>query len=85
MPSVATKDWRLSPDVRKRVQDLCAKHDATRNSAGELRRGFKEVDDPRQVPGAVVGSNLSISFPAWEPADLLTTPGQAQERNLHRT
>ncbi|MBO0735542.1 MAG: TauD/TfdA family dioxygenase [Alphaproteobacteria bacterium] len=30
---------------------LC-RHDATHNSAGELRRGFTEVTDPRRTPGA---------------------------------
>ena len=43
----------LPRDLRTRVLNLNAKHDASRNSAGELRRGFKEVDDPREVPGAV--------------------------------
>lgn len=43
----------LPADIKKRADRLSCKHDASRNSAGELRRGYREVDDPREVPGAV--------------------------------
>ena len=32
---------------------MSCKHDASRNSAGELRRGYQEVTDPRDGPGAI--------------------------------
>ena len=43
----------LPADLKARVQGLRCKHDSSRNSVGELRRGFKEVADPRDSPGAV--------------------------------
>jgi taurine dioxygenase len=43
----------LSPDMKARIEGLRCKHDASRNSAGELRRGHPEVSDPRDAPGAV--------------------------------
>jgi len=42
----------LPDDLRRRVEGLVCRHDSSRNSAGELRRGFKEVTDPRETPGA---------------------------------
>jgi taurine dioxygenase len=42
----------LPDDLRQRVETLVCRHDASRNSAGELRRGFTEVTDPRETPGA---------------------------------
>jgi taurine dioxygenase len=42
----------LPEELKARVQGLVCRHDASRNSAGELRRGFKEVTDPRETPGA---------------------------------
>jgi taurine dioxygenase len=42
----------LSEELRRRVEGHLCRHDASRNSAGELRRGFTEVGDPRQAPGA---------------------------------
>jgi taurine dioxygenase len=42
----------LSDEMKRRVEGLVCRHDASRNSAGELRRGFKEVTDPRETPGA---------------------------------
>ena len=39
--------------VRERIETLGCRHDASRNSAGELRKGYKEVTDPRQTPGAI--------------------------------
>jgi taurine dioxygenase len=43
----------LADDIKARIQKLSCKHDSSRNSVGELRRGFKEVADPRDAPGAV--------------------------------
>jgi taurine dioxygenase len=41
------------PAVLKRaVEDKIAIHDASRNSAGLLRKGYKDVTDVRQTPGA---------------------------------
>ena len=42
----------MPEDLRRRVQGLSCIHDASRNSAGELRVGFKDVGDPRQAVGA---------------------------------
>lgn len=42
----------LPDDLRQRIEGLSCRHDASRNSAGELRRGFAEVSDPSQTPGA---------------------------------
>lgn len=39
--------------VRQRLDSLKLRHDSSLNSVGELRRGFTEVTDPRQTPGAV--------------------------------
>lgn len=39
--------------LRERVQRLQLKHDATYNSAGGLRHGVVEYDDPRHTPGWV--------------------------------
>ena len=41
----------LPAALQARVRHLSCKHDATRNSAGGLRRGMKDVDDPRTSPG----------------------------------
>jgi taurine dioxygenase len=38
--------------LRQQVEGRICRHDASRNSAGELRRGFTEVTDPRETPGA---------------------------------
>jgi len=43
---------RLDGALRARIAGRRCRHDASRNSAGELRRGFAEIDDPRQVVGA---------------------------------
>jgi len=43
----------LSADLKARVEGLTCKHDASRNSVGELRRGFSDNMDPRETPGAV--------------------------------
>ena len=42
----------LPAALRARVAGLACVHDASRNSAGELRRGFDDVTDPRQTKGA---------------------------------
>lgn len=43
----------LPAHLRQRVETLQCKHDATRNSAGGLRRGMVDTGDPRDSPGAV--------------------------------
>jgi taurine dioxygenase len=42
----------LPEALRRKVEGRVCRHDASRNSAGELRRGSTEVTDPRQAPGA---------------------------------
>ncbi len=42
----------MPKQLRDRVRGLRAIHDATYNSAGQLRKGFKEISDPREAPGA---------------------------------
>ena len=42
----------LPEALRRQVEGRFCRHDATYNSAGELRRGFSEVADPRHAPGA---------------------------------
>jgi taurine dioxygenase len=42
----------LADELRQRIEGRVCRHDGTYNSAGELRRGFSEVTDPRQAPGA---------------------------------
>ncbi len=43
----------LPAELKRTIIGLQCKHDSSRNSAGELRKGFKEVTDPRAAPGAV--------------------------------
>jgi taurine dioxygenase len=43
----------LPESVRDQIETLGCRHDASRNSAGELRKGYKEVTDPREAPGAI--------------------------------
>jgi len=43
----------LSPELKKSIEGLRCVHDASRNSAGELRMGYEDVDDPRKTRGAV--------------------------------
>ncbi|RPJ44037.1 MAG: TauD/TfdA family dioxygenase [Betaproteobacteria bacterium] len=43
----------LPADLKAAIEGKSIKHDSSRNSAGELRAGFKEVTDPRDAPGAV--------------------------------
>jgi taurine dioxygenase len=42
----------LPTDLKERIGGMAAMHDASLNSAGMLRRGYKEVTDPRQTVGA---------------------------------
>jgi len=42
----------LAPELRRAVEGKQCRHDASRNSAGELRRGFVDAPDPTQVVGA---------------------------------
>jgi taurine dioxygenase len=42
----------LSDGLNKKLEGLEVIHDETYNSAGQMRKGFKEVTDPRQAPGA---------------------------------
>jgi taurine dioxygenase len=42
----------LPPALRQQVEAAICIHDASRNSVGELRRGFKEITDPRETVGA---------------------------------
>ncbi len=43
----------LSPDLKHRIAGLSCKHDATRNSAGQLRAGFAEHYANQDRPGAI--------------------------------
>ena len=43
----------LPADLKQRAETLKCIHDASRNSAGELRIGFKDSTDPRDTVGAV--------------------------------
>ncbi|MEO7403040.1 MAG: TauD/TfdA family dioxygenase [Burkholderiales bacterium] len=42
----------MPPALRKRIETLFCNHDAAHTSAGTLRRGFEDVKDVTQVPGA---------------------------------
>lgn len=42
----------LPPRLRQRIEGRAAIHDATYNSAGLMRKGYKDVTDPREAPGA---------------------------------
>ncbi|VWX56158.1 conserved hypothetical protein [Burkholderiales bacterium 8X] len=42
----------LDGDLKQRIEGLRCIHDASRNSAGELRLGFSDHTDPRQTVGA---------------------------------
>jgi taurine dioxygenase len=43
---------QLPGDLKSRIANLKCVHDASRNSAGMLRKGWKEVTDPRETIGA---------------------------------
>jgi len=42
----------LSSNLKQEILGLEAIHDATYNSAGMIRKGMKDVTDPREAPGA---------------------------------
>lgn len=42
----------LSPELKEKIKNLICIHDASRNSAGELRKGFQDIEDPTQTVGA---------------------------------
>jgi len=42
----------LPADLKQAIAGKVAVHDASRNSAGLLRKGYKEVNDPRETVGA---------------------------------
>jgi taurine dioxygenase len=42
----------LPADIKKAADGGIAVHDASRNSAGLLRKGYKEITDVRETPGA---------------------------------
>jgi taurine dioxygenase len=41
----------LDPALRRRIEGRTIKHDATYNSAGQLRKGYRPVTDVRTAPG----------------------------------
>jgi taurine dioxygenase len=42
----------LAPELRRQIEGRLCRHDASRNSAGELRRGFVDAPDPSHTVGA---------------------------------
>jgi taurine dioxygenase len=42
----------LPAKLRRDIDERLAVHDATYNSAGILRKGYREISDPREAPGA---------------------------------
>ena len=42
----------LPTELRRQIEGRVCRHDASRNSAGELRRGFVDASDPSQTVGA---------------------------------
>jgi taurine dioxygenase len=44
---------KLPAELKARIAHLKCVHDASRNSAGMLRKGWKEITDPRETIGAV--------------------------------
>ena len=43
----------LAPELQRAIEGKTCTHDSSRNSAGELRKGFQTTLDPRRTPGAV--------------------------------
>ena len=43
----------LPPELKRAIVGKTCRHDSSRNSVGELRKGFKEFTDPREAPGAI--------------------------------
>ena len=42
----------LSDDIKKKIDEKILIHDSAHNSAGMLRKGYSEVDNPTETPGA---------------------------------
>src|SRR5690606_33999040 len=42
----------LTPELKAMLEGRLVIHDETYNSAGQIRKGFREVTDPREAPGA---------------------------------
>jgi taurine dioxygenase len=42
----------LPAELKTKLEGAILIHDETYNSAGQLRKGFKEITDPREAPGA---------------------------------
>ncbi len=43
----------LPAELKRAIAGKSCKHDSSRTSVGDLRKGFKDVTDPREAPGAV--------------------------------
>ena len=43
----------LPPELKRAMIGKSCKHDSSRTSVGDLRKGFKDVTDPREAPGTV--------------------------------
>ena len=43
----------LPAELKRASAGKSCRHDSSRNSVGDLRKGFKDVTDPREAPGAV--------------------------------
>jgi len=43
----------LPGELKRAIIGKSCKHDSSRTSVGDLRKGFKDVADPREAPGAV--------------------------------
>src|SRR5258708_33208191 len=43
----------LAAELKRAIEGRTCIHDSSRNSAGELRKGFQRTPDPRRTPGAV--------------------------------
>ena len=43
----------LPAELKRAIIGKSCKHDSSRTSVGDLRKGFKDVTDPREAPGAV--------------------------------
>jgi len=43
----------LPPELKHAIAGRQCRHDSSRNSVGALRKGFRDVTDPREAPGAI--------------------------------
>jgi taurine dioxygenase len=43
----------LPGELKRAIIGRSCKHDSSRNSVGDLRKGYQDVTDPREAPGAV--------------------------------